>query len=72
MYAWQIYYQRNRRMLLRAAAAAVVGVGGLLTLMPTPHAGSAGAVAPGRLAPLLSPDRLESKAFVSQYLVALR
>ena len=74
MYAWQIFYRRNRLMLVRAGAIAAVLICGLLAFAPMPGSGASrdshAGVHVSRLAVLLSPHRLETEAFVAKYLPA--
>jgi hypothetical protein len=74
VFASQVLHQGNRRMLMQVAAIAIVGLVGMLALMPTLRAGSVtprATMSPG-LAMLLSPHRLETPAFVRDYLGGLR
>jgi len=76
MYAWQVFYRRNRQLLLRAGALMVVGLCALLVFAPMPGSGAnrveAAKARPRALATLLSPHGFESPAFVAEYLTIFR
>ena len=65
MYAWQMFYRRNRKTLLRAVMLGALGVAGLLTVMPRIGA-TEPAVRPTMLALLLSSAPLDSAHFIEQ------
>ncbi len=66
MYAWQIFYQRNRRLLFRYGAAAVIGIGALIALMPRLGAREAD-VASTEAGLMVTPAPMASAQFVHQY-----
>ena len=74
MYAWQIFYRRNRQMLIRAGAIVAVVICGILAFAPMPGSGANSEVGatlrPTRLSVMLSPHRLETAAFVAEYMSA--
>ena len=65
MYAWQMFYRRNRKTLGRAVLLGALGLTGLLTVMPR-----IGALEPKSrptmLALLLSSEPLDSASFNDQ------
>jgi hypothetical protein len=75
MHGWQIFYRRNRQLLFRAGAFAAVLICGLLAFAPMPGSGADRTprhlVRPSAFSTLLSPHRLETAAFVAQYLAAV-
>jgi len=76
MYAWQMFYRRNRQMLFRAGAIGVVAVCATLALAPMPGSGAdrsgIAKVRSSAFAMLLSPHRLETAAFSAEYLTIFR
>lgn len=76
MVALQIFYRRNRQLIIRVGAVAVVTICGLLALAPMPGSGAnrtpAARTQLSGLAMLLSPYRLETEAFVAEYLAIFR
>ena len=65
MYGWQMFYSRNRKVLLRTVVLSALGIAGLLTLMPRIGAVEP-AVRPTMLALLLSSAPLDSAHFAEQ------
>ncbi len=70
MYELQIFFQRRRKMLTRIAALLLLGVGGMLAILPRADAHGTTAAASASTDPksfLLSPEPLSSARFGTFY-----
>lgn len=65
MYDLQIFFQRRRRMMTRVIALLVLGLGGMLAILPRADAHAEVAVSNDPAAYLLSPKSLSSQAFAA-------
>ncbi|MBN9346718.1 MAG: hypothetical protein J0I48_11050 [Devosia sp.] len=67
MYELQIFLQRRRKMLTRVAALLILGIGGMLAVLPRADAHGTLATTPDPKSFLLSPESLASARFATFY-----